>query len=123
MRAENLYFTESKSMTFLLRLKMKMMLTHVLLFFDVFASVRALSNIFNVFRSFCKKIMKSVKFDDFRDFEELQRFFPESTVFCENVALAARRPSKTTNKPQGILGIVRRERRGRRFRAKILEIS
>ena len=65
-----------------------------------------------------RKVTKSAEFHGFRDFQEFPRILQKSTVFCENVALAAGRPSKTTPKRQVILGFERRERRGRRFRAK-----
>ena len=65
-----------------------------------------------------RKITKSAEFHDFRDFQEFPRILQKITLFCENVALAAGRPSKTTNKRQLILGFERRERRGRRFRVK-----
>ena len=54
----------------------------------------------------------------FSRFPGISAHFTGNHVFCENVALAAGRPSKTTNKRQVILGFERRERRGRRFRAK-----
>ena len=55
----------------------------------------------------------------FSRFPGIPASFTENQVFfCENVALAAGRPCKTTNKRQLILGFERRERRGRRFRAK-----
>ena len=64
-----------------------------------------------------RKITESAKSHDCRDFQELPRILQKSTFFCENVALAAGRTSKTTPKRQRILGFERRERRGRRFRA------
>ena len=65
-----------------------------------------------------REIPKSAKFHEFRGFQEFQRVLQEVTFFCENVALAAARPPKTTNKQQVIHGFERRARRGRRFRAK-----
>ncbi len=64
------------------------------------------------------EIAKSAKFLDIRDSQELQRILQKVTFFRANVALAAGRPSKTTNARQVILGFERRERRGRLFRAK-----
>ena len=52
----------------------------------------------------------------FSRFPGIPAHFTGIQVFCENVALAAGRPSKTNNKRQVILGFERRERRGRRFR-------
>ena len=66
-----------------------------------------------------RKVTKSAEFHDFRDFQEPPRILQEVTFFCENVALAAGRPSKTTPKRQVILDYERRERRGRRFRVKM----
>ena len=65
-----------------------------------------------------QEITKSAEFHDFHDFLEFQRVFTENRAFCENAALAAGRPSETTNKQQVIHGFERRARRGRRFRAK-----
>ena len=64
-----------------------------------------------------RKVTKSAKIRDFRDFLQFQRNLQKIAVFCESVALAAGRPSKTTNNRKVILGFERRERRGRRFRA------
>ena len=61
-----------------------------------------------------RKVQNSTIFAISRNF----RAFYRNSRFCENVALAAGRPSKTTNKRQLILGFERRERRGRRFRVK-----
>ncbi len=58
---------------------------------------------------------ENVKCIDFRDSRNFRAFYRKS-LFCENVALAAGRPSKTTPKRQVILGFERRERRGRRLR-------
>ena len=58
------------------------------------------------------------KIPRFSRFPGISARFTGNHVFCENVALAAGRPSKTTNKRQRILGFERRERRGRRFRVK-----
>ena len=55
----------------------------------------------------------------FPRFPGISSQFTENHGFCENVALAAGLPSKTTNKRQLILGFERRERRGRRFRVKL----
>ena len=63
-----------------------------------------------------RKVTESAEFHDIRDFQEFPRISQKLTFFCENVALAAGRPSKTTPKRQVILDSERRERRGRRLR-------